>query len=131
MSFDKLSKPELVEAAEKFGVDPAGTKQTIIDSLEAEGVTWELYETITANAESVQTQTEAPSVETKVKKVSDSGDEVVLFFLGKGSYAGPDFVVSGNYPFFIIDAERGSKLVESRPEKFRLATAEEIQQYHA
>jgi hypothetical protein len=125
MSFEKLSKKELVAVAEGFGVEASGTKADIITNLEAEGVTFELYTSLQGGGE---VEAEKP-VEAPAPAAKPAGDTLVLF-KGKGSYSGHGAVWSAKNPFAVVTADAAKSLEARWPGVFRVATAEEAADYY-
>ena len=125
MSFEKLSKKDLVAVAEEFGVDSTGTKADILDALEEEGVTFELYTSLHGGGEAkVEEPVAAPAPAAK-----PAGDTLVLF-KGKGSYSGHGASWSAKSPFAVVTAEAAKELEARWPGVFRVANAEEAADYY-
>lgn len=126
MSFENMSKPELVAIAEQFGAESTGTKAKIIDSLEAEGVTYEFYQNL-INATSGE-----PVGELVPEKppVVETGNKVVIKYKGKGSYTGPGIKVTVAAPFAVVDEALADRLIEKGPQRFAIASDKEVDAFY-
>lgn len=135
MSFDKLSKKELVDVADQFGVTSTGTKNEILAELEAEGVTYDLYEVLRENAEPLVT--EAPE-ETLPKHVVveksapvASGNEVILAYRGAASQTVGDRVWSKAAPYVVVPEETAEAIIAKHGWVFEIASAKEAEAFYS
>jgi hypothetical protein len=137
MSFEKLSKKDLVAVAEEFGVTSTGTKEAIINELEAEGVTFELYQSLQDNADpdaAADAEDEAEVVEaapTDGVYGPVEGPEVILAYRsGVGSYGN----VYGNWsvkaPFSVVAKSVADGMIAEMPGLFEVASEAEVDAFY-
>lgn len=130
MSFKKMTTKELREVAELFGVEVAGLpKAKILETLEAEGVTYDAYETF-ASAEKVDPADEGytPARQEPVGPLT----------LVKMDRMNPSYSIqcpSGTYYFtnrhpFVAVSEDDADFIFDTEEGFRPATPKEIKSYY-
>jgi len=129
MSFENLKKPELVAIAEQFGTRSTGTKAELVEDLAAEGVTWELYESLKEDATPVAVVDDEP-VETP-PVVEESGEDVLLKFLGQGSFRTAAVKVSGTHPFVAVSPAVAAKLQAKNSALWRDASPRELEKFYA
>jgi hypothetical protein len=127
MSFEKLSKPELVAAAEAFGVESTGTKDKIIAALDAEGVTFDLYESLTGDGGSGAVQ----GGDATAEKSEDLGPEVILAFRSSsGGYNNAYGDWTYKSPFSVVPQSVADQLIAENPGLFEVATAGEAEAFY-
>jgi hypothetical protein len=131
MSFENLKKPELVAIAEQFGTRSTGTKAELVEDLAAEGVTWELYESLKENAEPVEEPVVDVEPITAPPVVEESGEEVLLKFLGSGSLRTADVKVSATHPFVNVSPAVAAKLQAKNSTIWRDASPKELEKFYA
>jgi hypothetical protein len=129
MSFENLKKTDLVKVAEAFGTRSTGTKAEIVEDLAAEGVTWELYQTLTSE----ESEAVEPVVPAAPNEPVDngSGPDVVIKFLGGGSIRTRGVKVSSENPFVVVKESVADALIEKNPYSWRLSTAKELEAFYA
>jgi len=127
MSFEKLKLSELKSIAENFGVDITDikSKSGIIDAMENEGVTYEMYDTF-ANAEKAEVDLPAR----KQPKPAPNGNVVLV----KMDRANPSYEIDGHvftkeHPYVAMSEEDAEFIFETQ-QGFRMATPKEIQEYY-
>lgn len=136
MSFESLKIKELRDIADSFGVDldNAKSKNSIIEILEEEGVTYDLYEKFSqVDKDDPSDMIEADYVAGDALKALDSDSQntvLVKMERQNGLYQTAGFTFTRDHPFvamteyqaqFIFDTESG----------FRMATPKEIQEYYS
>jgi len=123
MSFDKLSKKELVEAAEAFGVDPKGTAKVIVENLEAEGVDYDLWVALKNGGDT----TAAPPAEPE----KEEGEDVVLAYRGAASYSfgGRDWSVKA--PYVVVPQSVADRAIDNEGWIFEIASAREVEEFYS
>lgn len=137
MSFEKLSKKDLVAVAEEFGVTSTGTKEAIINELEAEGVTFELYQSLRDNADPDATADAVDEAEVAEAAPTDGvygpveGPEVILAYRsGVGSYGN----VYGNWsvksPFSVVAQSVADGMIAEMPGLFEVASEAEVDAFY-
>lgn len=127
MSFEKLSKPELIAVADAFGVEASGTKATIIEALDAEGVTFELYQSLT-NPEVAEP---AAPVEAPAPVAEESGPETILEYTsGMGSYGNKYGSWSPKSPFVVVPKSVADKMIAQYPELFAVASESKVESFY-
>jgi hypothetical protein len=138
MSFDKLSKKELVEVANKFGADSSGTKNDILAALEAEGVDFELYETLNENATpleveaTVTEQAPDPKHLATVKTAPEpEDDEVILAYRGNASQTIRGQVWSKDAPYVVVSPEVAETAIAKYGWVFEVASAKEASEFYS
>jgi hypothetical protein len=138
MSFEKLSKKDLVAVAEEFGVTSTGTKEAIINELEAEGVTFELYQSLKDNGDPDAADASAEG-ESEVVEAAPTdgvygpveGPEVILAYRsGVGSYGN----VYGNWsvkaPFSVVAKSVADGMIAEMPGLFEVASEAEVDAFY-
>lgn len=126
MSFEKLSKKDLVAVAEEFGVESTGTKETIIAALDAEGVTFELVESLKAAADQ---NADGEAEATPAAPVA-SGPEVILAFRGLGGYNNPFGDWSAKSPYSVVPKSVADELIAELPHLFEVASESEVESFY-
>jgi hypothetical protein len=135
MSFEKMSKKDLVAVAEEFGVSSAGTKETILAELEADGVTFELYQSLEkagGDDEGAETAPEPTEVvgEYGVYGLVEGEDTVLAYRSNQGSYGN----VYGNWsvksPFFIVAKSVADGMIDEMPGLFEVASDTEVEAFY-
>lgn len=136
MSFESLKIKELRDIADSFGVDldNAKSKNSIIEILEEEGVTYDLYEKFSqVDKDDPSDMIEADYVAGDALKALDGDSQntvLVKMERQNGLYQTAGFTFTRDHPFvamteyqaqFIFDTESG----------FRMATPKEIQEYYS
>jgi hypothetical protein len=131
MSFEDMTKKELVEVAEKFGVDPVGTKAKIIEALEAEGVTDEFYQNLLSATTTSGEQEVVEVVEKPAAPVLEpTGEEAIVHYTGNGSYRGPGITLSKDNPFAVVDSSLADALIAKNSELFRIASERQVEEFY-
>jgi hypothetical protein len=131
MSFENLKKPDLVKVAESFGTQSTGTKAEIVADLAAEGVTWELYQSLqVADEEPDEPVVDAAPVEAP-KTTEAEGNDVVVKFLGGGSIRTKGLKVSADNPFAVVKESLADALIAKNPKVWRLSTPKELEAFYA
>ena len=127
MSFDKLKISELKDVADYFGVDVSDVKgkSAIIEAMENEGVSYEMYNTF-VNAE----KAEIDLPERKSAKPAPKGDVVLV----RMERANPSYEIDGHvftreHPYVAMSPEDADFIFDTQ-EGFRMATPKEIQEYY-
>lgn len=135
MSFDSLKKDELLDVAEKFGVDvrSSDNKATIVAALVEDGVTWEQAKAFDENVaeKDEELAEEAVASEDTQEEAEESEKEQALVLMTRRNYV---FEVMGirftsKHPFALVDADKAERLVEN-VEGFRYATPKEAREYY-
>lgn len=127
MAFDKFKVSELKDIAEYFGIDIADlkSKSAILEALDTEGVTYEMYKTF-LDAEEV-----TPDLpEKKPSKPEPKGNVVLV----KMERANPSYEIDGHvftreHPFVAM-SEEDAEFIFDTQQGFRMATPKEIQEYY-
>lgn len=117
---------ELREIAEYFAVDSEGlkTKQDILDALEEEGVTYEMYAKFN-DSEKAEVDVVAP------KKNKESEGPTVLVRMDRGNpyYEINGFIFTREHPYVAMSEYDANFLFETQ-EGFRMATPKEVSEYY-
>lgn len=127
MSFNSLKVNELKSVAEYFAIniDDVKAKSAIIERIEDEGVTFEMYESF-MNAE----KEEVEVLRRKPEKKEPKGDVVLV----KMERANPAYEINGylftrEHPYVAME-EVDANFIFDTQEGFRMATPKEIQEYY-
>jgi hypothetical protein len=127
MSFDTLKISELKKIAENFGVDlpEKATKQSIILTLQEEGVTHDVYNKF-VDAEKV----EVKQPEEK-KKISLDKSSTILVKMDKmnPSYTVLGYTFTQDHPFVAMTEDDANSIFDNEP-GFRPATPREVQEFY-
>lgn len=131
MSFTDLKVEELRKVADDFGVDlkPKATKDNIIESLNNDGVTYEMYETF-ANANKVNQQAVNDTVVGQSNEVV-SKERTVLVKMERenGTYETFGYKFTKANPFMVVTESDADKICRNE-EGFRLALPSEVSEYY-
>lgn len=132
MSFEGLKINELKSVADSFGVElgTARSKKQIVEALEEEGVTYDLYSSF-QNAEHEESSIEAEIVTTNPPPRS-STDDVVLVKMERTNptYQTAGFTFTRDHPFVPMTSFQ-AQMIFDMEHGFRLATPREIQEYYS
>lgn len=133
MSFNTLTKAELIAAAESFGVEVGKTakKDEVIKSLEDEGVTFDIYSSM-VNAERVDVDDDALEVFTSKPVNPEPLDNAILVKMDRAN----TFYQVGKYTFtiehpFVAMPEDDAQEIFDNEEGFRVATPSEVKNYYS
>src|ERR1035437_1471745 len=142
MTFETLSKPELLQAADQFGVDVdlgvngkgGDTRPQIIAKLAVDGVTWDLYKRDFPDVEDQPDAEEEEDVPVPVKakaKVVPTGPLVLL----KMTRANPTYEVRGyrftrENPFLPVTEEAADWILENI-EGFSIASPAAAREFYS
>lgn len=139
MSFKDLSKEELLEIAENFGVevDARRKDETIIAEILDAGVTWDMYEQSIAaaqqQAEFELDEDDEPEVVIPVAKKPEFKTKANEYLL-KMERQNPRFEIRGykftrEHPYAAV-AEADVNFIMANVEGFRIATPSEVQEFY-
>lgn len=141
MGFKDLKKEELVAAADYFGSDSDGTKDEVIEQLEDDGVTWEMYEQHVADSEPEPAEPPADvSDKTDVEPVTpDTSDTdepaapddrvLVKMVTSNAIYERVGVRFTRAHPYRLVSKRQADVILQS--EDFREATPEEAREYYS
>lgn len=151
MSFEKMNKADLLEAAEALDVqvDEKDTKAEIIEEIDLSGYSYDDYAELTGLdseddeevlAEPAVVEEEEPVAveETVVEEepaseepAPDADGKLLLFFTGSNaSYRIHRLTFTRAKPFKVVDAALAEEVVKSNPNSFRIGTAEEVKHFY-
>lgn len=140
MSFEKLSKQDLTDIAAQYAVEVGGkgNKSDIIEALEAEGVTYELYSAVkdgvaASNGEDnddTNSSSDEPAAAEKPREFAP-GEEVIVYYTGLTSYSGPAVKVDAKNPFAVLSPEVADALLARKPGLFREANRRELEKFYS
>jgi len=127
MSFDTLKITELKKVADSFGIDlpEKATKQSVILSLQDEGVTYDSYAKFSGTD---KVEMEAPKIE---KKISLSKAKTLLVKMDKAnpSYTVYGYVFTQEHPFVAMTEDDANRIFDTES-GFRPATPREAQEFY-
>ena len=126
-----MNIPELRQVAESFGVDLIGVKgkTSIISAIEAEGVTYEMYNTI-ALAEKVPTE-EVEVVSKPTKPTAPSAETILIKMERKnGTYETYGLRFTKEHPYALADLDT-AQIIFDNEQGFRPATPKELQEFYS
>lgn len=141
MSLEKLTKKELQEAAEAFGVEwmkSNPNKNDMIKELEEEGVSWEMYRKAfppeeepseeESDGDFVTPETKTESAE---KKFSTKAKQVLVKMTrGNPSYEVRGYNFTKTHPFLLVNEDDAEFLVNDLG-GFAIATPREVESYYS
>lgn len=128
MSFDTLKINELKKVAESFGIEmpEKATKQSLIMSLEQEGITFSDYAKF-SGAE--QVQVEAPEINKKKPKLDKANTILVRMDRQNPSYSTMGFTFTQEHPFIAMSVDDAQRIFDNET-GFRPATPREAQEFY-
>ena len=128
MSFDTLKINELKKIADSFGIDvpQKATKQSVILSLQDEGITWDMYAKF-SGAEKQEIEINAKPK----KKVKLNKENTVLVRMDRSnpSYSTHGYVFTQQHPFIAMSEDDAQRIFDTE-EGFRPATPREAQEFY-
>ena len=131
MSFSDLKITELRKIADTFGVDDstAKTKTQLVQLLEEEGVTFQMYDKF-SNAETVDIK--VPERKSPVEKKLSKSEKSVLVRMDRSnfSYQALGYTFSQEHPFVAMSEADAQRIFDTQ-QGFRLATPREAQEYYS
>jgi hypothetical protein len=131
MSFEKLSKKDLVAAAEEFGVEATGTKEVIIAALDAEGVTFELYQSLHGTGEEETEGVEVQPIASDGVYGPVTGEDTILVYKSaNGSYGNAYGNWSDKSPFVIVAKSVADGMIEEMPGLFEVASESQVEAFY-
>lgn len=136
MAFTDLKQPELKAIAEAFGVDvPSGivSNASIIEALEAEGVTFEEYERVNnlEHQDVEEAVKEQPATVGKPAKHDPLGDEVLIRMRRDNmTFEAYGTKFTKEHPFQVVSREQANNIFEHF-EGFTSATPKELEDYYS
>lgn len=132
MSFNTLKKEELLEIADKYGVDvkPVDTKPVIIAALVEDGVDWNDV----AKADPVIAEKDAVLKEQAAEELAETRAGLPKQLI-RMNRANPTYEIRGyrftqEHPFALVAEDDAEFITEYDPEGFRYATPKEAQAYY-
>jgi len=128
MSFEEMNITELREVAREFDVDikSVKTKPEIAAALAADGVTYEMYNTISL-AEKVKVEAPAPQAEA-VKPGIDS--MLVRMDRKNGTYETHGVTFTKDHPYALVSLDTAQDIFDNEV-GFRPATPRELQEFYS
>ena len=129
MSFDTLKLTELKKVAESFGIEmpDKATKQSLILSLQEEGITFDMYEKF-SGAEKQEVKLEE---EDKKKRVKLDKSKTILVRMDRAnpSYSTNGYTFTHDHPFVAMTEEDAQRIFDTEV-GFRPATPREAQEFY-
>jgi hypothetical protein len=129
MSFEEMNINELRDVAREFGVDieKIKTKTGIAGALATDGVTYEMYNTISL-AEKVELEPEVVEPKNEVK----AGVESLLVRMERenGIYETRGVTFTREHPYALVDVSTAQDIFDNE-EGFRPATPRELQEFYS
>lgn len=130
MSFEEMNINELRDVAREFDVDIENikTKAGIIGALNTDGVTYEMYNTISL-AQKVELEAEEPAPAQNVVK---PGVETMLVRMDRknGIYETRGVTFTREHPYALVDLDTAQDIFDNE-EGFRPATPRELQEFYS
>ena len=130
MSFQEMNINELRDVAREFDVDIENVKSkaAIISALSADGVTYEMYNTISL-AEKVELESEQPAPAQNVVK---PGVETMLVRMDRKNvtYETRGVTFTREHPYALVDLATAQDIFDNE-EGFRPATPRELQEFYS
>lgn len=130
MSFEEMNINELRDVAREFDVDIENikTKAGIIGALNTDGVTYEMYNTISL-AQKVELESEEPAPAQNVVK---PGLETMLVRMDRknGIYETRGVTFTREHPYALVDLDTAQDIFDNE-EGFRPATPRELQEFYS
>ena len=128
MSFDTLKITELKKVADSFGIDlpEKATKQSVILSLQDEGITWDMYAKFSgADKEEIKVD-EQPKKKVKLDKAN-----TILVRMDRlnPSYSTHGYVFTQQHPFIAMSEDEAQTIFDTEI-GFRPATPREAQDFY-
>jgi hypothetical protein len=128
MSFDSLKINELKKVADSFGIElpEKATKQSVILSLQDEGITYDMYEKF-SGAEKQEVQVEAKPA--KKIKLDKQNSILVRMDRENPSYSTQGYTFTQDHPFMAMSEEDAQRIFDTEV-GFRPATPKEAQEFY-
>lgn len=129
---------DLRQVAESFGVglEPNAKKESILVELEENGVTWDQYTKFKEAAENTpQEEPESPR-EQRSQILAEaherfSNSQQLLKMVGKNaSFEVLGFKFSQSHPFNFMSAKEAQDIIDFYPDKFRMASPREAEEFY-
>lgn len=123
------SKAELVALAEEFELDATGNKPDLAERI----VAFETGAPVAEPDEEPEGEIEEPAEEPVEEPVAETPDDVVLVrFVGANPMRQTGkYVFTRDNPFQAIEKAGATRLLESEPNAFRVATDKEVQDFYS
>ena len=129
-TFMDLTKKELMEAAEFFGVEakPADSKKTIADSLADSGIDMDQYNKFFGPQE--QEDLEGEPLPEQTEKVVDPSDALLMKMeRGNPTYEVRGYRFTSTHPYALV-AEIDAEWILENERGFRLASPKEVKEFY-
>jgi hypothetical protein len=128
MSFDSLKINELKKVADSFGIElpEKATKQSVILSLQDEGITYDMYEKF-SGAEKQEVEVEAKPA--KKIKLDKQNSILVRMDRENPSYSTQGYTFTQDHPFMAMSEEDAQRIFDTEV-GFRPATPKEAQEFY-
>ncbi|NBR23224.1 MAG: hypothetical protein EBU08_05485 [Micrococcales bacterium] len=135
MSFESMKLEELRGVADGFGVDldSAKTKKQILNLLEEEGVTFDLYQKFfSAEKDDAEEYVDDAQIRNQRLNLPDPNEEVMLVKMDRqnGLYETAGFTFTRDHPYVAM-APWQAQVIFDNETGFRPATPKEIQEYYS
>lgn len=128
MSFDSLKINELKKVADSFGIElpEKATKQSVILSLQDEGITYDMYAKF-SGAEKQEVEVEAKPA--KKVKLDKQNSILVRMDRENPSYSTQGYTFTQDHPFMAMSEEDAQRIFDTEI-GFRPATPKEAQEFY-
>ena len=128
MSFDSLKINELKKVADTFGIElpEKATKQSVILSLQDEGITYDMYAKF-SGAEKQDVEVEAKPA--KKVKLDKQNSILVRMDRENPSYSTQGYTFTQDHPFMAMSEEDAQRIFDTEI-GFRPATPKEAQEFY-
>ena len=127
MSFQSMTVAELRQVADSFGVDLTNVKgkSMIVGAIEADGVSYDMYNTIVMAQKEDYIEPEKP----QTKEIKGNA-VLVRMERNNGTYETHGLRFTKDHPYALTDEETAQSIFE-REEGFRPATPKELQEFYS
>ncbi len=138
MSLSQMKISDLRNLAEQFGVDltPKMTKEEILVEFEESGITWNYIKKLEEVKDQNQIDEEdSPQISNKKAILEADGhysSSQLLKLTGKNSSIEVlGYKFSQTHPFNLMDSKNAQEIIDFFPDKFRLASPREAEDFYA
>lgn len=131
--FETLKKDQLLAAAEAFGVevDENAKKAEIIEALDTDGVTWDMYKEMFPDDEEDQTtEQSAPQAMPTQQGKTASGQVLMKMVRANPTYQIRGYTFTRRHPFALVSSEDANYIID-HIEGFRIASPREAEEYYS
>lgn len=128
--FDTLKKEDLFAIAQEFGVevDQSAKRAEIIEALDADGVTWDLYKR--SSQSPIETEDVKPRSLPERGGKNAGGQVLMKMVRANPTYQIRGYTFTKKHPFVLVSSDDADYIIDNL-DGFRIASPREAEEYYS